>query len=111
MAIGRFPDTAERLTDAITEHGFDTAYAVDAKAPFLCMQQAAQRLSDDGRIVNIATSILGMSVPFYGLYAGSKASLEHFSRDLAQQLRGRRITVNTVAPGALDAVFPCGGDA
>ncbi len=55
--------------------------------------------------MNIATSILGMSAPFYGIYAGSKASLEHFSRDLGQQLRGRRITVNTVAPGALDTPF------
>jgi len=89
----------------ITEQEYDRAYAVNAKAPFLCMQQAAQRLGDDGRIVNIATSILGMSVPFYGVYAGSKASLEHFSRDLAQQLRGRGITVNTVAPGALDTPF------
>ncbi len=89
----------------ITEADFDAAYAVNAKGPFLCMQQAARRMSDDGRIVNIATSILGMSVPFYGVYAGSKASLEHFSRDLAQQLRERRITVNTVAPGALDTPF------
>jgi NAD(P)-dependent dehydrogenase (short-subunit alcohol dehydrogenase family) len=69
------------------------------------MQQAARRLSDGGRIVNLGTSVLGMSIPFYGIYAGSKASLEHFSRDLAQQLRGRGITVNTIAPGALDTPF------
>ena len=89
----------------ITEQDFDTIYAVNAKAPFLCMQQAARRLSDGGRIVNLGTSILGMSVPFYGIYAGSKASLEHMSRDLAVQLRGRGITVNTIAPGALDTPF------
>jgi NAD(P)-dependent dehydrogenase (short-subunit alcohol dehydrogenase family) len=69
------------------------------------MQAAAKDMSDGGRIVNIGTSILGMSIPFYGLYGASKASLEHFSRDLAHQLKGRRITVNTVAPGSIDTSF------
>jgi NAD(P)-dependent dehydrogenase (short-subunit alcohol dehydrogenase family) len=89
----------------ISEADFDSVYAVNAKAPFLCMQAAAKDMSDGGRIVNIGTSILGMSIPFYGLYGASKASLEHFSRDLAHQLKGRRITVNTVAPGSIDTSF------
>lgn len=89
----------------ITEEDFDTISALNAKAPFLCMQEAARRMSDNRRIVNIGTSLLGMSIPFYGIYASSKASLEHFSRDLALQLRDRGITVNTVAPGSLDTPF------
>jgi NAD(P)-dependent dehydrogenase (short-subunit alcohol dehydrogenase family) len=89
----------------ITERDFDTSYAINAKAPFLCMQHAARRMRDGGRIINIGTSVLGMSIPFYGVYAGSKASMEHLSRDLAHQLRGRGITVNTIAPGALDTPF------
>jgi NAD(P)-dependent dehydrogenase (short-subunit alcohol dehydrogenase family) len=89
----------------IRESDFDAVFAVNAKAPFLCMQAAAQHMSDGGRIVNIGTSILGMSIPFYGLYGASKASLEHFSRDLAHQLKGRGITVNTVAPGSIDTPF------
>jgi NAD(P)-dependent dehydrogenase (short-subunit alcohol dehydrogenase family) len=89
----------------ITERDFDRSYALNAKAPFLCMQQAAARLRDGGRIINIGTSVLGMSIPFYGVYAGSKAAMEHLSRDLAHQLRGRGITVNTIAPGALDTPF------
>lgn len=94
----------------ITERDFDTIYALNAKAPFLCMQQAARRLNDGGRIINIGTSVLGMSIPFYGVYAGSKATLEHLSRDLAHQLRGRGITVNTIAPGALDTPFFYGAE-
>jgi NAD(P)-dependent dehydrogenase (short-subunit alcohol dehydrogenase family) len=89
----------------ITEAEFDRLHAVNAKAPFLLMQAAAKHMSDGGRIINIGTSILGMSIPFYGVYAGSKAFLEHFSRDLAQQLKGRGITVNTVAPGSIDTPF------
>jgi NAD(P)-dependent dehydrogenase (short-subunit alcohol dehydrogenase family) len=73
--------------------------------PARLFDEAARRLGDGGRIVNLGTSVLGMSIPFYGVYAGSKASLEHLSRDLAHQLHGRGITVNTVAPGALDTPF------
>jgi NAD(P)-dependent dehydrogenase (short-subunit alcohol dehydrogenase family) len=90
---------------AISREDFEGAYALNARAPFLLMQQAAARMRDGGRVINIGTSILGMSVPFYGVYAGSKASLEHLTRDLALQVRSRGITVNTVAPGALDTPF------
>jgi NAD(P)-dependent dehydrogenase (short-subunit alcohol dehydrogenase family) len=89
----------------ISESDFDRIYAINAKGPFFCMQEAARRLNDGGRIINIGTSLLGASYPFYAIYAGSKASLEHFSRDLALQLRSRQITVNTIAPGALDTPF------
>jgi NAD(P)-dependent dehydrogenase (short-subunit alcohol dehydrogenase family) len=89
----------------LTEADFDRAFAVNAKAPFLLMQEAARHMAAGGRIVNIATSILGCSFPFYSVYAASKASLEHFSRALAKELSGKEITVNTVAPGALDTPF------
>jgi len=89
----------------ITEQDFDRAFAVNAKAPFLLMQTAAARISDGGRIVNIATSILGCSFPFYSVYAASKASLEHLSRALAKELAARGVSVNTIAPGALDTPF------
>lgn len=56
------------------------------------------------------TSILACSFPFYSVYAASKATLEHFSRGLAKELAGRRITVNSIAPGALDTPFFYGGE-
>jgi NAD(P)-dependent dehydrogenase (short-subunit alcohol dehydrogenase family) len=74
------------------------------------MRAAATRMSDGGRIVNIGTSILGCTFPFYGIYAASKASLEHMTRALAKELAVRRISVNTVAPGALDTEFFYNGE-
>jgi NAD(P)-dependent dehydrogenase (short-subunit alcohol dehydrogenase family) len=62
-------------------------------------------MAEGGRIVDIATSILGYSFPFYSVYAASKASLEHFSRALAKELGSKRITANRIAPGALDTPF------
>jgi NAD(P)-dependent dehydrogenase (short-subunit alcohol dehydrogenase family) len=89
----------------ITEHDYDTIFAVNAKSAFFCMQEAAKRMSDGGRIVNVGTSILGMSTGYYSIYAGSKAPLEHFTRALAKELTARDIAVNTIAPGALDTSF------
>ena len=89
----------------ISEEEWDRIFALNAKAPFLLMQEAARRMSDGGRVVNVGTSILGMAIPHYSVYAGSKAALEHFTRALAKEVAGRGITVNLIAPGALDTTF------
>jgi len=89
----------------ISEAEYDTIFAVNAKSVFFSMQEGARRMSDGGRIVNLATSILGMSTGYYAIYAGSKAPIEHFTRALAKELIARDITVNSIAPGALDTSF------
>ena len=45
----------------IKEAEYDRIFALNAKAPFFCMQEAARRMNDRGRIINIGTGILGMS--------------------------------------------------
>jgi NAD(P)-dependent dehydrogenase (short-subunit alcohol dehydrogenase family) len=90
---------------AVTEEDFDRCFNTNAKAAFFVMQEAAQRLSDFGRIINMGTTILGATIPNYSVYAGSKAPLEDFSRALAKEIGGRGITVNTVAPGPIDTPF------
>jgi NAD(P)-dependent dehydrogenase (short-subunit alcohol dehydrogenase family) len=89
----------------ITEEEYDRVFGVNAKAAFFCMREAAKLMNAGGRIVNVGTSILGMTVPHYSVYAGSKAPLEHFTRALAKEVTARGITVNTIAPGALDTPF------
>lgn len=82
-----------------TAEDFDRVFAINVKGVFHLMQQAATRLRDGGRIVTLSSSVLGMNLPGYGVYAASKAAVETLSRFLAHELRGRWITVNTVAPG------------
>jgi NAD(P)-dependent dehydrogenase (short-subunit alcohol dehydrogenase family) len=89
----------------VTEQEYDRLFAINAKAAFFCMQAAANQMSDNGRIVNIGTSLLAATTGLYSVYAGSKAPLEHFSRALAKEIGGRGITVNTVAPGPLNTSF------
>ena len=89
----------------VTEAEFDRSFAVNAKAAFFVMQEAARRISDGGRIINIGTTLLAATTASYGVYAGSKAPLEDFTRALAREIGKRGVTVNTVAPGPIDTAF------
>jgi len=94
----------------ISDAEFDHSFAVNARAPFILMRGAASHMQEGGSIINVATSVLACSFPFYAVYAGSKAPLEQFTRALAKELASRRINVNTIAPGALDTPFFYGAE-
>jgi NAD(P)-dependent dehydrogenase (short-subunit alcohol dehydrogenase family) len=94
----------------VTEEEFDRSFGINAKAAFFVMQEAARRLQDGGRIVNMGTTILGATIPGYSVYAGAKAPLEAFTRALAREVGGRGITVNVVAPGPVDTPFYHGAE-
>ncbi|SPN75387.1 SDR family oxidoreductase [Brochothrix thermosphacta] len=62
-------------------------------------QQAARRVRSGGAIINFSTSVTRTQFPTYGGYVASKAAVESMTMILARELRGKDITVNTVAPG------------
>jgi 3-oxoacyl-[acyl-carrier protein] reductase len=78
---------------------FDRQIAVNLKATFNTLREAAKRLRDGGRIVNFSSSVVGLLQPTYGVYAATKAAVEAMTSVLARELRGRNITVNAIAPG------------
>jgi 3-oxoacyl-[acyl-carrier protein] reductase len=88
--------TAVAETD---DDAFDRTIAVNFKGAFNGMREAARRLRDGGRIVNISSSVVGLYQPRYALYAAIKAGVEAMARVLAKELGPRGITVNAVAPG------------
>jgi len=63
------------------------------------LREAARRLRDGGRIINLSSSVVGLYQPTYAVYAATKAGVEAMTRVLSKELRGRNITVNAVAPG------------
>jgi 3-oxoacyl-[acyl-carrier protein] reductase len=82
-----------------TDDQFDRQIRVNLKGTFNTLREAARRLRDGGRIVNVSSSITSRLVPTYGVYAGAKAAVEAMTSILAKELRGRNITVNAIAPG------------
>jgi len=88
-----------------TDEDFDRSFDANAKAAFFVMREAAKSIEDDGRIISMGTSLLGAFTGYYGVYAGSKAPLEDFTRALAKEIGARGVTVNIVAPGPVDTAF------
>jgi 3-oxoacyl-[acyl-carrier protein] reductase len=78
---------------------FDSQVAVNLKGTFNTLREAARRLRDGGRIINLSSSVVGLYQPTYGVYAATKAAVEAMTHVLTKELRGRNITVNSVAPG------------
>jgi 3-oxoacyl-[acyl-carrier protein] reductase len=78
---------------------FDRVIATNLRGAFLVLSQAAQRVATGGRIIAFSSSVIAKSLPGYGPYIASKAGVEGLVRVLANELRGRQITVNAVAPG------------
>ena len=80
---------------------FDKVIATNLRGTFLVLGQAAQHVPAGGRIIAFSSSVIAKSFPTYGPYIASKAGVEGLVRVLANELRGRNITVNTVAPGPI----------
>ena len=78
---------------------FDRTIATNLKGVFNGMREAAKRLRNGGRIISFSSSVVGLYQPTYGIYAATKAGVEAMTHVLANEMRGRGITVNAVAPG------------
>lgn len=77
----------------------DQMLTTNVRGTFLVLAKAAELLGDGGRIVALSTSVIAKATPGYGPYIASKSAVEGLVHVLANELRGRNITVNAVAPG------------
>ncbi len=84
------------------ETDFDRVFDVNAKGTFFVLREAANRITDDGRIVDLSTVGTVRGDAGVGPYAGSKAASEQMVTALADELGERNIRVNTVSPGVTD---------
>lgn len=78
---------------------FDKVIATNLRGTFVVLGKASQTVSTGGRIIAFSSSVIAMAFPTYGPYIASKAGVEGLVRVLANEMRGRSITVNAVAPG------------
>lgn len=88
-----------------TEAQFDALINVHYKGVFFLTQALLPLLVDGGRIVNVSSGLTRVSAPGWAAYASAKAAVEVLSVYMAKELGTRRITVNTVAPGAIETDF------
>src|SRR5476651_273155 len=73
MQLARIADSDDAL--------FDAQIAVNLKGSFNAMREAARRLRDGGRIVNLSTSVVGTRLDTYSVYAATKSAVENHDGD------------------------------
>ena len=87
------------------EEDYDKVMAVNLRGPFFLTQAFVRRLREakkPGRIVNISSVHEDMAFPGFATYCCSKGGLRMLMRDLTVELGPLGITVNNVAPGAIN---------
>jgi 3-oxoacyl-[acyl-carrier protein] reductase len=77
----------------------DQILRINVRGTFVVDQQAVRKVREGGAIINFSTSVNQRSLPTYSAYSASKGAVDAITMILAKELRGRDITVNTVAPG------------
>jgi len=92
-----------------TEDDFDQLVNVHLKGVFFLTQKLLPLMADGGRIINLSSGLARFAMPNTAAYAMMKGGIEVFTRVLAKELGPRRISVNTVAPGAIETDFNGGG--
>jgi 3-oxoacyl-[acyl-carrier protein] reductase len=87
------------------EEQFDHVFDTNVKGTFFVSQEAMPRLRAEGRVVHIGSVAgRGAQVPS-AAYGMTKTALHSLTASMAVALSARRITVNTIAPGAVDTEF------
>jgi NAD(P)-dependent dehydrogenase (short-subunit alcohol dehydrogenase family) len=88
-----------------TEAQVDQLLNIHIKGTFFLTQRLLPLMADGGRIVNVSTGLARFAQPGFAAYASAKGAVEVMTRYLALELGSRRISVNAIAPGAIETDF------
>ncbi|WP_333498110.1 SDR family NAD(P)-dependent oxidoreductase [Kluyvera sp. CHPC 1.2972] len=98
--IGLYASIAET-----SEALFDELMNIHFKGPFFLTQALLPLMENGGRILNVSTGLARFALPGYAAYASMKGAMEVLTRYQAKELGARGISVNSIAPGAIETDF------
>ncbi|MBA2483271.1 MAG: SDR family NAD(P)-dependent oxidoreductase, partial [Nitrosomonas sp.] len=70
----------------ISDDELDQIIDINFKSVFYTLREAASRLSDNGRIVNISSTVTRLMLPNYGVYAATKGAMEQLTHIFAKEV-------------------------
>lgn len=88
-----------------TEAQFDELLNIQFKGPFFLTQRLLPLIKNGGRILNVSTGLARFALPGFAAYASMKGAMEVLTRYQAKELGARGISVNIIAPGAIETDF------
>lgn len=89
----------------VTEEQFDRVLSIDLKGAFFCAQAAARAMIQGkiaGRIINTSSVHEDLAMPKNAPYCCAKGGMKMLMRTIALELAPYKITVNNIAPGAIN---------
>ncbi|UOQ68912.1 SDR family oxidoreductase [Hymenobacter volaticus] len=95
-------ELVETPVTEFTEAQFDQVFTLNAKGSYFTLQQAAKHVTDNGRIIYVASSTTVFPVPGMAVYGGSKTTPRYLVDVLAKEIGHRGVTVNSLIPFAID---------
>ncbi|SHG86601.1 SDR family oxidoreductase [Flavobacterium defluvii] len=88
-----------KLIKDTTDEDFDRHFNINVKGTFNTMREAAEKLADNGSIINFSTSVNRIMLPGYATYVATKSAVEQLTRVFSKEIGSRGINVNSVSPG------------
>lgn len=89
----------------VTEQDYDLVLNVNLKGVFFTTQAVVRRwmaAGAPGKIINISSVHEELPFPHFAAYCASKGGLKMLTRNLAIELAPHGITINNIAPGAIE---------
>jgi NAD(P)-dependent dehydrogenase (short-subunit alcohol dehydrogenase family) len=87
---------------SITEEQFDKIFNVNVRGLLFSVQKALPLFQDGGSIILNASIVSIKGMPGFSVYSASKAAVRSFARGWSNDLKDRKIRVNTLSPGPID---------
>jgi NAD(P)-dependent dehydrogenase (short-subunit alcohol dehydrogenase family) len=85
-----------------SEEMFDKTSDINFKGAFFTVQKALPVLNDGASIVLVSSTVNGKGFPNHAAYSATKAAVRSLARSFSAELTGRKIRVNSLAPGPID---------
>jgi len=89
-------------TNAITESHYNEIFDINVKGPILAINAALPHINDGGTILFTTSIVSQKGFENLGVYSASKAAVRSYARVLTNELRVRKIRVNSIAPGPIE---------
>jgi NAD(P)-dependent dehydrogenase (short-subunit alcohol dehydrogenase family) len=87
---------------SVDEKFYDLHFGANVRGMFFTVQKALPFINDGGSVILTGSIADARGFPAISVYSATKAAVRSFARTWANELKDRRIRVNTISPGHID---------